>query len=100
MELALSRLLDRPTLHNWYFTPTLPAHIEKWYRRDRARTALFSAGCDSGMLWPVGALIYRIEDPPQQQALAKCGEVIWVGKTYAVLAVDAKYSTIPKAIGE
>lgn len=88
LELALSRLLDRPTYQNFFLGPTAPAALETWYRRDQLRHELFENGCHGVSELDLGALIVRNPDMPARDVLDSCGRIIWSGPNYSVVAID------------
>jgi hypothetical protein len=86
-EAALSRKLSRPTLVNWNFVPTLPSNIATWYERQQFRLDLFENGCEKSGHFPIGALIVRNQEMPQQRVVDTCGPIIWRGSNYSVIDV-------------
>ncbi len=86
--LVISRLIDRPTFHNFFFVPSLPADFEAWYLRDQFRERLFSQGCKEAFDFDLGALIVRNSSIPPDDVLDSCGRLVWTGPNYGLIAVD------------
>ena len=86
-EVTLSRLLQRPTLVNWKFAPTVPSHIATWMERQQFRRNLFADGCKEYSEYPIGALIVRNQEMPVKNVIDSCGEIVWRGPNYSVIDV-------------
>ncbi len=87
-EVKLERLMNRPTLVNWRFVPTVPANIAIWYEKEQFREQLFTNGCVTASQFPVGALIIRNDSLRFKILADTCGTVIWRGATYSVLDIS------------
>jgi hypothetical protein len=85
-RLVLERLMQRPTLVNWKFVPTLDAELARWYRLLKMREAVFFDGeCARLADTPVRYLVVfgALDGAPA----AACGEAVWRNDGYAVLRV-------------
>lgn len=85
-RLVLERLMQRPTLVNWKFVPTLDAELARWYRLLKLREAVFFDGdCARLADTPVQYLV--VFGAPEDAPAAACGAAVWRNDGYAVLQV-------------
>ncbi len=83
--LALERLINRPTLISFKFTPTQKAGIARWYRLIRWREAVFGGDCRRLAEQPADYLV-TVKSRTLKR-IAGCGDVVWTNGNYGVVQV-------------
>src|SRR5262245_61157156 len=71
----LHRVIPRPTLVSWKFTPTDPTDLFRWYDLVQRRERLFAEGCAAPMQPPVTLLLIFHKEFAER--MRECGDVIW-----------------------
>jgi hypothetical protein len=85
-RVAMERLLERPTLVNWKFIPTLPDEQARWYKLWMLRKNIFAGNCHLIKEIPINYLL--IETPASP--VLSCGKVVWRENGFTLLAVTAE----------
>lgn len=83
---ALPRILPRPTLVSWKFTPNSPNQLERWYGLIKFRKNLFKSGCSQALPYPVRLLLVIRKDTLEQ--VKNCGEIVWQGDGISLVRID------------
>lgn len=83
----LHRVIPRPTLVSWKFTPTNPSEILRWYDLIQRRERLFASGCAEPMQPPVKLLVIFHRDVADK--MRGCGEPVWQHGEAALVRVRA-----------
>lgn len=82
---GFERLMQRPTLINWKFVPTLSPEIARWYDLIQWRDKVFEGNCGLLSEQPVSWLI--LLQPIEKAPAAACGQLVWQNESYAALKV-------------
>lgn len=83
-EVALPRLLGRPTYVSWKFVPTAPEDLVLWHERMQRRARFFESACaERGELAPALLLGWTDAWDPRLEA---CGPVVWRSAHYWLIA--------------
>lgn len=83
---GFERLMQRPTLVNWKFVPTLQPEIARWYRLIQWRNKLFAGDCTLLSEQPVSWII--LHQPIERTSAIACGSLVWKNESYGVLSIS------------
>lgn len=80
--LAFESIVNRPTLVNYKFVPTLKSDIYEWYKRIKWKEKIFAGNCEAIGEYPVKYLLFF--DKTADKMLSSCSKVVWENEDLAI----------------